>query len=218
MTPKQSIFAPIADKCVGLGNGNHEDNALKYTGRDVYKYIVRQISRKAGLTDYALALGVQGFVLLRFRRKSANAESGGSGWTLPVFVHHGAGGGRLAGGDALMLERALGDFAADLILVGHRHKARILSRAFAVPTTRGVRVVSRIAMMSASYMRPYVEPEKGFPVTTYAENFMLPPTTVGATPILIDPDSRSFTVMMTSGGEGAGENVPAFVANAAAAS
>lgn len=208
------LFSPIASKCLGFAGGNHEENALKYYGRDVYRRIVKGVAKAAGVEPHTLALGIQGFILLRFRRKSRNSSESGSGWTLPLFIHHGAGGGRLAGGDALMLERALGDFAADLILIGHRHKHRILSRAITEPTDTGVRIVSRIAMMSASYVESYVSAIDDFPVTTYAEHLLLPATVIGATPITIDPDARQFHVTMSSGGAGIGDRLPSLKAAA----
>ncbi|MDZ4768374.1 MAG: metallophosphoesterase [Chloroflexota bacterium] len=199
------LVAPIADKCVALVNGNHEHNALRYYDRDVYKHLVRGVARMTGREMNTLAIGIGGFVVLRFMRKSKQSDAAAY-WSMHIFAHHGAGGGRLAGGDALSLERTLGDYAADLVLLGHRHKHRVVNRNIVEPTDQGARVVKRVGVMSASYLRSFIL-DDDFVVTTYPEHLLLPATEVGAVPIVVAPGQRDFFVV-TSGGNGVGSRLP----------
>lgn len=202
------LLSPIASKCVGLVSGNHEAALLQHNDRDAYRVIVNAIAKAGEKRPEALALGINGFVRLSFRRTATSGHTGNQ-WLLTIYAHHGAGGGRAAGGDALFLERMLSSYDADLVLVGHRHRAMVVTRSSTSVGKTEVRVVSRTAMMSASYMRSYHDGE--WPVDTYAENKALPPTQVGAVPVIIDPDARQFYVMLASGGAGAGERYPSIV-------
>lgn len=114
-----SMLKPITHKCVGLISGNHESAALKYYGRNVYWEIVKGINQGVARRPEDLALGVQGFVVLHFRRYTKN--SSGNGWPLTIYAHHGYGGGRMPGGHALTLGRVLGNFECDIAFMGHRH-------------------------------------------------------------------------------------------------
>ncbi|MBU1621854.1 MAG: metallophosphoesterase [Gammaproteobacteria bacterium] len=109
---------PIADKCLGLIEGNHESLIRHRYERDVYSEIVSQIKRAKGMAaDESLALGVCGWLLLRFYR----GERGGGAQTIKINCHHGFVGGRLAGAKALNMQRWLWTHSADLVIFGHSH-------------------------------------------------------------------------------------------------
>jgi hypothetical protein len=200
------LLKPIADKCLGLVEGNHERNALNYYDRNIYRELARAIAQAAGKSEGDLMLGVQGYVLLRFRRHVATGNSG-SGWTMAVYTHHGAGGGALPGGHALTLGRILGRYECDFALIGHRHVEVYISQTSVQPTPSGYRLRTRAGMFVPSYLRSHVGEvmeDRNTPIDTYAEMKMLPPGTIGTSPILIDPNGRQFHVTLASGGEGAG--------------
>lgn len=188
----------IAHKCWGLGVGNHEYNADKHYGRQVYWDIVKPIAQKAGVAPETLAFGVQGFVVPTFRR--GTAESNGNSWKMVIYVHHGFGGGRLPGGHALTLGRILGDYFCDLALLGHRHVFQVVSKYQTVPGDRTARTRESIGVFMPSYLGQYLEPmPNGKPVDTYPELLALPATPLGAFPIVIRPSERKITLEYSSG-------------------
>jgi hypothetical protein len=188
------ILSPIAKKCVGLVCGNHERAALDYADRDVYWEIVTLLSKAANVEPQKLALGVQGFVNLRFRRGTLGAYGGS--WVMTLFTHHGFGGGRTPGGHALTLGRAMGDYDADLLLFGHRHVRQFVDKVIVAP---GYKQRLKIAMFIPSYLGAYVKPSTDDKLTdTYAEMWGLPPQHLGTVPIIIKPDVRKMDVVFSS--------------------
>lgn len=189
------MLRPIAPKCLALVKGNHEEDAVNHYDRDVYWSIVRNIASFAGKQPYELALGVEGFIVLDFRRRPGGGN-GHSLYRLTIYTHHGAGGGRLPGGHALALGRVLGDYECDLALLGHRHVKQMVSKI--VVTSKGTR--EAVGMFVPSYLQSYLPPRKVNKKITnsYAQMKMLPPTPIGTMPIHIYPDKRQFEVVVGS--------------------
>lgn len=188
------ILAPIAKKCVGLICGNHERAALDYTDRDIYWEIVTLLSKAANVEPQSLALGVQGFVNLHFRR--GTPDSYGGGWKMTVYAHHGYGGGRMPGGHALTLGRALGDYDADLFFFGHRHVRQFVDKIIVAPHFKQR---LKIALYVSSYLNCYVKPSSEDKLTdTYAEQYGLPPQHLGTVPVVVKPDVRRMDVILSS--------------------
>lgn len=200
-----SLLEPILDKCQGMVCGNHEYAALKYVDRDIYGELLAWIGQKRGIDPYDLRLGVQGFVVLRWRRGHVKGKRKGATSTMRIYCHHGFGGGRLPGGDALALGRVLGDYDCDLALMGHRHKQHILPKLIAGPSAshRGsCRMITRLALFGGHYLNAYVTPSKeGSWIDTYAEEIGLPPAPLGTPLITIKPDERRIeaSISITSG-------------------
>lgn len=188
-----SLIKPIAHKCLGLVEGNHEWTAHNHYSRDIYAYIVKQIAQLAGVEPGALALGAGGFILPTFARQ-AGAANTANHWRLRIFAHHGFGGGRLPGGHALTLGRALADFEADLILMGHRHVMSVVPKV----VQRHNGTFTRYGVFMPSYLNSTLEPRAdGMPVDTYPELMGLPATPVGAFPIEICPWERRIELRAT---------------------
>jgi hypothetical protein len=196
-------FKPIAGKCLGWGKGNHEEAALTYLDRDVYRDLVYHMAREAMLEPDELAFGVQGFISIRFRRGTPKAYH--DSWRLNLYLFHGSGGGRLPGGHALALGRVLGDYDCDIALMGHRHVRQFVDKTVVAPGKRGFSERYRAAMFVASYLNAYIIPaSKKMPIDTYPEHKGLPPQALGTTPIVIYPDEREFDFVV-----GSGRTVPA---------
>lgn len=195
------LVRPIADKCLGLVKGNHEGEILKHQDRDVYRVIVRTLSDMKGVAPQQLALGVQGFVNLTFRRHAKTGASNGSGWTMTVYLHHGAGGGALPGGHALALERILGRYHCHIALLGHRHTSLVVPKAVIATRRNGeIYELQRYGIFTASYMRSFTLDDNLTPYDSYGEDKMLPPVpALGATPILLDPDGQQYHIVTTGG-------------------
>lgn len=179
------LIKPIAHRCLGLVEGNHEWTARNHYARDIYAYIVKEIAHEAGKTAGDLALGAGGFVVLSFTRVSGKTKA--NQWRFRIFAHHGYGGGRLPGGHALTLGRALGDYEADLILMGHRHVLSVVPKVI----QRYNGPFTRYAAFVPSYLNSTIEPNAdGMPVDTYPELMGLPATPIGTFPIEVMPFER----------------------------
>ena len=194
----------IAHKCVGLGTGNHEFQADKYYGRQIYWEIVVKIAQHARMLPETLAYGIQGFILLNFRR--GTVKSHGNNWQFVIYAHHGFGGGRLPGGHALTLHRTLSDYHCDLALMGHRHVLQIVPKTITVPGGLTAKSRQAYGIFMPSYLGQYINPKpNGKPVDTYPEQFGLPATPLGAFPITVYPMARRMSLVVTSDMLGAGE-------------
>lgn len=187
-----ALVKPIVRKCLALVEGNHEWTARNHYSRDIYAYIVRQIAQMAGVEPGSLALGAGGFVLPTFARVSNGTAA--NHWRLRIFAHRGYGGGRLPGGHALTLGRALADFEADLVLMGHRHVLSVVPKVI----QRHNGAFTRYGVFMPSYLNSTLEPRPdGMPVDTYPELMGLPATPVGAFPIEIWPFERRLELRTT---------------------
>lgn len=187
---------PIADKCLGMICGNHEASLLKYYDRNAYRVIVRRVAKAAGKEPGELALGVQGFIVLRVRRGKPKKYSGTV--TYNIYVHHGYGGGRLPGGDALALGRVLGDYDCDLALLGHRHKIHALPKSVVGPGRETAKITERMALFCGTFLDAYIMPSnKKEPFDTYAEEKGLPPSSIGTPEIILSPSSGTISCTLT---------------------
>ena len=192
------LTAPFCQKVVAVLNGNHEGAPDQHQGAGLYRQIVKHVAQHQGVQPAALALGYSGFVQFQFKRVASTGRSG-SGWSLTAYLTHGYGGGKLAGGHALELERLLGRFECDIAIAGHRHTEAYVP----VITSRvvGKRIVQskRIGLFVAGYLGGGTELGKDeLPPTTYDQLKGYYPTTRGCTAILIDPDGREFAPVFSS--------------------
>jgi len=106
-----SIMSPIADKCLGLCEGNHESAILRHSETDVYSSIVEGLMAKD-----EHRLDHRGFVSWRFSRQ------GGSTWTMRILASHGSGGGASKGNAGNKLGKLAEQVdGVDAILMGHLH-------------------------------------------------------------------------------------------------
>lgn len=188
------LVRSIAKKCWGLVEGNHEWTARNHYSRDIYAYIVREIARHADCAAGDLALGAGGFIVPSFTRVTGTNKA--NQWRMKIFIHHGYGGGRLQGGHALTLGRALGDYDADLVLMGHRHVLHVVPKM----VQRHNGTYTRFGIFTPSYLNSNLTPRPdGMPIDTYPELLALPVTPVGSFPIIIDPFRRKVEISITFG-------------------
>lgn len=155
------IVAPIADKCLAVGEGNHETAIARHYHQNVFKHILRRVAADGGQDVEQVHLGYSGWLLLRFVRQGSN----GGVTTLRVNVHHGFTGGRLAGAKALAMQRWLWNHDADIVLFGHSHNTGFQTEAVEyVDDTGKVRQHRRIGVYCGTYLRSNLQD-----ATTYAE-------------------------------------------------
>ena len=74
----------LSDKLLAWVEGNHEMSIHKHSEIDVYLSLLEQIRPNA---EQPLAVGVSGFLVLRFRRMKENSQYGT--FTAVVYMHHG---------------------------------------------------------------------------------------------------------------------------------
>ena len=165
---------PIAGKCLGLIEGNHERAIKKHYERDIYADIVTGVKDAGGFpADHNLAFGYSGWLMLHFYR----AENRTRGTLLKLNLHHGFVGGKLAGAKALNMQRWLWTHAADLVLFGHSHASQV--QVEAVETVRGSKIVRehRIGMSCGSFMSNagYAEVKGYFPLPVTTSHIILQP-------------------------------------------
>jgi len=176
------IFKPYAPTCLCRLQGNHEDSIRKRYERDVY----REINALMGVgRDRAPGYGC--FLRLRVYRMEKSDP-----WTLVCFLHHGVGGGMLAGAKALRLERLPMSFDADIFAVGHTHTKLALSKRRIGLHPRGKKVVDKpLALINTgAFMRSYVQNDGG-----YVEGGLLYPQGLGPVEVWIWPDKKDIKVV-----------------------
>ena len=180
------LVEPIADKCIALVRGNHEDTIARKTERAVFSEIVAGVKQRAG-HDRRLSLGYCGYIRLRLLR------GGVQSWALDLFCHHGWGGGRLAGAKALKLERAIQRFAADLVMVGHWHTRQTVPGSVIALNRRGTRVqqAQRRGIVTGHWLRGYTQDTE-----TYVERAGYPPSPVGCPVVELRPGDKSLKVVV----------------------
>lgn len=175
------IFKPVMSTCLVRLCGNHEGTICQKYERDIYT----ELNRLVGLPRER-ALGFGGFVHLRVYRQ------GSCSWTLTLFLHHGAGGGQLAGAKALRLERLPMAFEADVFAVGHTHTKLVLQKRRVGLNPRGTKLIDKPLIMVnvGAFMRAYTAQHDG-----YAERKMLYPQGLGPVELWIWPDKKDIKVV-----------------------
>ena len=168
------IVQPIASKCLGLIEGNHERAIQKHYERSIYSEIVTGIKEHGGFdADHDLAFGYSGWLLLHFYRQP-NRKAGA---VIRVNLHHGFVGGKLAGAKALNMQRWLWNHEADLVIFGHSHNEMI--QVEAVEKVKGSKIVHdhRIGCYSGTFMNGARYAEKGgfFPAPLTQPHVVLHP-------------------------------------------
>lgn len=165
-------LTPIAPKCLGLVEGNHERDIRLRWERDVYTVLAEKLGTRC--------IGPMGFVRLSF------ARSGMSKHTITLFATHGWWAGRLMGAGALNLERIVGWTNADVVLAGHDHKRR------AFPLTRLVALDKDSAEERVCWA---VSTGAFLDGARYAQEKGYMPSVVGSPEIIITPDKRTIKVL-----------------------
>ena len=157
------MVEPIAAKCLGLVEGNHERSIKRFYERDIYSDLVTGVKDAGGFpADHKLALGYYGWLLLRFTRHDSRQRS-----LIRINVHHGFVGGKLAGAKALNMQRWLWTHEADLVIFGHSHNsAAQVETVERVSRAGKVTRENRIGCYSGSFLSgaEYAEQRGYFPL------------------------------------------------------
>lgn len=194
------LLTPIAGKCIYMLTGNHEEAVHQHIGIDVHHRIASAIAGAKGCDVSEIALRWEGFIVLTFRR--GTPESYGGTRSLVMYAHHGAGGGRKKGGDALRAEEVMGRYDADVYLLGHRHKRDVYTLQVIRPHGRGVSYHERLCIWGGGYLNGVLDDKGDVPAPHYPASKQLFPITPGIVPLLIKPDVPRVMPVVSNGAAG----------------
>jgi len=110
------IFEATRGKWLCLVAGNHEERAAHYFHFDPLPIIAERLG-----AVYHGDSDCGGWARVRM----LDAPGGNMRNSIDLFLTHGSGGGELRGGDALRLQRMLLRKQADIVAMGHGHKATL---------------------------------------------------------------------------------------------
>jgi len=122
------IWEPTAGKWLFMIDGNHETVASQRYHSPVTAWIAERMR-----APYIGGADQCGWAIVRMMTGDAKSRRG----RFRVFAIHGWGGGELAGGVALKLERLSGRKEADLILKGHDHQSMVMVKTVEVVNDGG---------------------------------------------------------------------------------
>lgn len=181
---------PIADKLIGVIEGNHEDTILHRH----HVALTQDICRETG-AEY---LGNTALLRLTFTRMCASAHAMDSegermrSSVLPIYVTHGHSYGRKSGTPLNRLEDTASNFDASIYLAGHSHSlATSRNQRLSVPAKGTPKIVSRpqVFAVCGCYTTEYEEDVAG-----YSERAGHTPTDVGMVKIAYRPMSGDIRV------------------------
>jgi hypothetical protein len=185
----------LADKLLAVVEGNHEASMRRYQELDGYLSLIERIR---GRNATPLALGPSGFLVLRFKRMTGDEQQTvGSTFTVVVYLDHGWGGGDLAGGVNLKLERTMDRFDADVFLMGHHHKVTTHTNPGRVRPTKALTIEQsppKIGAICGTFVRGRADGHD-----SYAEWKGLRPSPVSTDIVLeVVPDKRQVNLVQRS--------------------
>ncbi len=184
---------PIADQCIGIHFGNHEQAFAKHYFIDLAGFLAARY--KAPYLGYTA-----------LTRLEIIYDNGEHRWTPVVFSEHGAKGGGTDGNAINSLELRGNEFEANLYLKGHVHKRGIQPREMLAWGTENktsrlkVATRDRVFVLTGTYLKGYVTADNrttgdGRVETTYGEYKGYPPNEIGGTVVLFDVNEQRIHAM-----------------------
>lgn len=191
------LLAPISDKIDAYIAGNHENNALKFSNRNVYQHIAIAC---LGNEYHKKLLGYNGFLSYSFKYQLDSGKKGYS-WRMNTHITHGSGGGRTVGSSANFLQRQIEGADADLYFAGHQHKSLLVTRTIDSVTNKGkYEQKQKVAIMSPSYLERDIYTHEGeSPIITYPQLKDLPAQIIGSNGAIVSPMQRALQPAITNG-------------------
>lgn len=171
-------FESIADKCLASVEGNHDFSIKKHSERNVYQQINDALE-----IPLVSQLGTSGIVRVQFEMY------GRVEMALDVFLHHGAGGGRKVGGNALRLEELPLIANAQVYCLGHSHKKFSVLKERLTLNNKNDLVFEPLYMLNTG---AFIRGQTG----GYAERALLYPQGLGALELWVWPRKKKCKVVM----------------------
>lgn len=175
------MCAPIADKCIGILAGNHEEEMKRRHYIDVTMDVARGLGAPY-LSDTA-------FVRLTFRKPSDTSGGVGEVWPVVIYAEHGTGGGRKPGAKINnLLDMSIG-FEADIYLRGHVHIKDVHPVEYLRLSPRckpQLQNGKRLLVLTGSYYRSYEEGS-----SSYGQRNSYLPVALGTPRVLLYPIKKT---------------------------
>ena len=112
------FYKPYAEQFAVIAEGNHEASVKKRNETDMIARITGRLQRASAIPNRAFAGGYSGWILFTFNIHKTNIR------TLPLFYHHGyGGGGPVTKGVIQTNRRAVYLPDASIVVTGHIHEA-----------------------------------------------------------------------------------------------
>lgn len=178
----RKVFKPIADKCLGLLTGNHEEEIHKRYQND----ITRNICDDLGVPY----LGYSCFLVLTFRRKNSSESH-----QYIVHAWHGAGSAQTEGARLMRLMRLVNEVQAHIYLMGHLHAMTQHTPDRLICIRGRVKSLKLAATLTGSWVKTYMQPKAGQELNPhYGEMKGYKPSRIGCPVIYIRPSKDEFTI------------------------
>ena len=172
-----NLFRPIKDKCIGLLEGNHEDQMRLHFKGDVQAHLCKDL----GVPN----LGYSCFVRFLFQRTKTETQQ------FKGHFEHGSGAAITEGGKMNRLKRGLYYFDADMYAMGHVHDIYTTSPPYlALNDANEIRQHTKAAAITGCWTRTYSQGIRA----NYAEKKGYPPAHLGSPVFNIKPFYREITV------------------------
>ena len=188
---------PIADKLLGVQQGNHDDAIRRQHSFNVHVALLGKMNdlREKKSLPPVPSLGYSAFHVLRFHRNTIRKKHGAV-VSLIVYLHHGYFTGRLKGSRALAMERIFAYYDCDLAMFGHCHDRlafkTVCMRVEKKSTMLTYRARSRAVVTNGGFLRGLALPGETAP---YTEQKGLYPTELGPIPVKYYPEHRTMDIV-----------------------
>jgi len=172
------LLQPIANKCVGLLAGNHEESIRRYNYQDIHLDLCRDLN-----VSY---LGYTAFVRFQFIRIRNSVT------TFIGAFQHGSGGAQTEGGKIMRLKKLMDSFNADICCMGHLHdiKTNVIP-IMGIDESNTIEQKVKVGAITGSWMRAYTQGIR----PSYAEIKGYTPSTLGCPHFVIIPDKNILQVI-----------------------
>jgi len=185
------ILSPIWGQCLGLIEGNHDDNIRRYNHYDFMKELLKLANnKKEPPWDKVPYGGVSCFVRLNFKRENSNESH-----DYIIHARHGEGSARTSGARALAVLRLSQSMVnAHITFMGHLHGQESPDIPQRIILKGGkIKSFETVATMTGAWIRAYMQ---GVP-PMYLERWGSPPSTLGCPRIVIEPQHDIMTLEKT---------------------
>jgi len=167
-----SMLAPIKDRIIAIGHGNHEDTITKRCGTNPSKRLAEALGVPYGGYSYWIRL---------IMNRNGHRD------TTDLFITHGFGGGtRTEGGSITKYAKYADRFDADIIVVGHDHRKQYVKYPILYMSegkTPKLMSKSKVVVLGGSWKKAY-SPDTS---ATWEETKGFPASEIGGVTIEINP-------------------------------
>ena len=169
----QNLLEPIANKCIGLIEGNHEDSIRRFLHVDVQKNLCKRLDLPN--------LGYSAWVRLRFARENSNERH-----IYKCVFSHGSGWAITPGAKMARLQRFMNAFDARIYGMGHMHDIITHTVPYLeLSDSNIIRQRERVGAVTGCWFKTYTQGV----AASYGEKKNYPPTSLGCPKFVINPSN-----------------------------